>query len=351
MHRFVVSAADDFSAHAVTELERILAPAAVRATALAPGALLVSVARPRDEALQLLRRHPPIFVRHLFPVDAEAPLTGMRADLAAIAAAARTLLVHVPTGSPVAVQARRLAGNIAYTPYAVKETLDPILCEAGLRPEVKDPQWAVSLALADRRCYIGVSRVADNLSTWAGGMMRFRAGDDDIARSKRKLLEALAVFAIDLSGVRTALDLGAAPGGWTAALVERGIAVTAVDTGRLDERLLRLPQVTFIRENAERLRLPQGAFDLLTSDISWDPLHTARMIVRLAPALRPGGCAIVTVKLMHRRVWPTIAAVQDILAQAFTVRGARHLFHNRREITLYLQRLIRQYGPAEVRID
>jgi len=338
MHSFVVSAADDFSAHAVTELERILAPAPLRATTLAPGALLVSVARPRDEALQLLRNRPPIFVRHIFPVDAEAPLTGTRADLTAIAAAARPLLVRVPAGSPVAVQARRLAGNIAYTPYAVKENLDPILCEAGLRPEIRDPEWAVSLALADGRCYIGVSRVADNLSAWAGGMMRFRAGDDDIARSKRKLLEALAVFAVDLSGVRTALDLGAAPGGWTAALVERGIAVTAVDTGQLDERLLRLPQVTFIRENAERVRLPQRAFDLLTSDISWDPLHTARMIVRLAPALRPGGRAIVTVKLMHRRVWATIAAVQDILAQAFTVRGARHLFHNRREITLFLQR-------------
>lgn len=338
MHRFVISAAEDFMTHAANELERLLAPAAVRATALAPGALLVSVARPRDEVLQALRSRPPIFVRHVFPVDAEGPLAGTRDDLRDIATLVRPLLGRAPSGARVAIQARRLAKKLDYTPYAVKETLDPLLVEAGLQPEIRDPEWAVSLALADGRCYIGVSRVADNLSAWAGGMMRFRAGDDDIARSKRKLLEALAVFAVDLRGVRTALDLGAAPGGWTSALVERGIAVTAVDTGRLDERLLQLPQVTFIRENAERLRAPEGAFDLLTCDISWDPLHTARMIVRLAPALRRGGCAIVTVKLMRRRVWATVEAVQNILSQSFVLRGARQLFHNRRETTLFLQR-------------
>ncbi len=35
-----------------------------------------------------------------------------------------------------------------------------------------------------------------------------------------KLLEALRTFTPDLSGVKAALDLGAAPGGWTRVLAE-----------------------------------------------------------------------------------------------------------------------------------
>lgn len=338
MQRFVASAATEFTSQAADELRRVFAPLPVRVDPLADGALIASLARSRGEVLSTLRAAPPIFVRHIFPVDAEVAVAGSRDDLTAISAAVKPLLAGVPAGAHVAVQARRLGGSHAYTPYAIKEALDPLLAAAGLLPEIKEPEWVVSLALTDRQCFTGVSRVEENLSAWAGGMMRFRAEDDDIARSKRKLLEALIVFAIDLSSVRVAVDLGAAPGGWTSALVERGIAVTAVDTGLLDERLLGSSQVTFIQQNAVDVKLPAGRFDLLTSDISWDPAHTAEMIVRLAPALRPRGLAIVTVKLMGRHVWPAIAEVRSILERAFSIRGARHLFHNRREITLFLER-------------
>ncbi|MGE5560936.1 MAG: SAM-dependent methyltransferase [Chloroflexota bacterium] len=338
MQRIVVSCASEFMSQAADELRRAFTPGPVRLDALSGGVLLASLDRLRDDILRTLRRDPPIFIRHIFPVDAELALTGTRDDLTAIAAAAQPLLATVPAAARVAVQARRLSESTDYTPFAVKETLDPLLSGAGLTPEIREPQWVVSLLLTDRRGYVGVSRVEDNLSAWAGGMMRFRAEDNDIARSKRKLLEALSVFAVDLSYVRSAIDLGAAPGGWTAALVERGLTVTAVDTGLLDERVRSLPQVTFLQQNAEDVRLRPASFDLLTSDISWEPTHTAEMIVRLAPALRPRGLAIVTVKLMGRRVWPTIAAVRAILERAFVIRGARHLFHNRREITLFLER-------------
>lgn len=338
MSEFIVSIAEEFAAQGREELSRLLAPQRARYTDLPAGATLVTVEADRADVFAALREQPPIFLRHIFPVDAELSLTTTAADLDAIVAATLPFLGLAPAGSAVAVQVRRLAGTLAYTPYAIKERLDPQLAAAGLKPAIKDPDWVVSLALTDDHCYLGVSSVADNRSSWAGGMMRFRADDDDISRAKRKLLEALAVFDVDLSGVVRALDLGAAPGGWTAALVERGIAVTAVDTGQLDQRLLDSPLVTFMRRNAEELRLPERRFDLLTSDISWDPLHTATMLVRLAPVLRPGGQAIVTVKLMHRGVWGTIAEVTKTLKREYEIRGARHLFHNRREITLLLRR-------------
>lgn len=338
MSAFIISVAEEFAAQAREELGRLLAPHTLRVTFLPAEAALITTDAERSAVHAALQQRPPIFVRHLFPVDAELTLTQTTADLDAVAAAVEPLLGAVPRGTAVAVQARRLAGTLAYTPYAVKERLDPLLIAAGLVPEVKAPAWVVSLAFTADRCYLGVSSVVDNLSSWAGGMMRFRAEDDDISRAKRKLLEALAVFAVDLTGVYKALDLGAAPGGWTSALIEREIAVTAVDTGQLDARLADSPLVTFLQRNAEELRLPANRFDLLTSDISWDPLHTATMLVRLAPVLRPGGQAIVTVKLMHRGIWGTLAEVTRTLASEYEVRGARHLFHNRREITLLLRR-------------
>lgn len=49
-----------------------------------------------------------------------------------------------------------------------------------------------------------------------------------------KLLEALEVFGIVLPSHGVALDLAAAPGGWTRVLRRAGEYVTAIDPGELD---------------------------------------------------------------------------------------------------------------------
>ena len=63
------------------------------------------------------------------------------------------------------------------------------------------------------------------------------------AQARRKVVASRAYFkleeALDLAGVddlhgSRALDLGAAPGGWTEVLLDRGASVVAVDPGALD---------------------------------------------------------------------------------------------------------------------
>jgi len=114
--------------------------------------------------------------------------------------------------------------------------------------------------------------------------------------------------------------------------------VTAVDTGDMDERLLKNPDLRFIKANAAELDLEKNSFDLLTSDISWNPKHTAKLINDASTYLKPGGTAIITLKLMGEKVRKTIKEVLTVYREAFEVLQVKQLFHNRDEVTLYLKK-------------
>jgi len=135
-----------------------------------------------------------------------------------------------------------------------------------------------------------------------------------------------------------ALDLGAAPGGWTSVLVDYKVKVTAVDTGELDSELLDNRNVTFIKANASEVNIKEKDFDLITCDMSWNPYNTAKMLIEFKDNLKENGLVIFTLKLMHQNVSKTVREIKKSLSQDFKLLNAKHLFHNRREITLLLQK-------------
>jgi len=145
------------------------------------------------------------------------------------------------------------------------------------------------------------------------------------------------VYDNDSALIGRALDLGAAPGGWTQELLSRGLQVLAVDTGELDPRLAGVPGLRFLQANVKHLRLsPQDQFDLITCDMSWDPIFTAKLVNGLVGHLRSGGQVIMTVKLMGKKPLPVIERVLNLLDKRLRVSHAQHLWHNRQEITLHL---------------
>jgi 23S rRNA (cytidine2498-2'-O)-methyltransferase len=170
-------------------------------------------------------------------------------------------------------------------------------------------------------------------------MMHYKKSENDISRAKYKLMEAIEVFKIDMGSFSSALDLGAAPGGWTSVLLEYGLQVTAVDTGDMDDRLKRYPNFKFIKGNASELELEKNSFDLITSDISWNPKNTARLINGAAVYLKSGGTAVVTLKLMGDKVRKTIKEVAALYKEVFEIIEVKQLFHNREEVTLYLKKI------------
>ena len=88
------------------------------------------------------------------------------------------------------------------------------------------------------------------------------------------------------AGARTAADLGAGTGKFTALLVERGLSVSAVDPSpdMLDQLSRSYPGVHALVGTAEETGLPEAAFDVVSVAQAWhwcDPLRASTEIARI----------------------------------------------------------------------
>jgi 23S rRNA (cytidine2498-2'-O)-methyltransferase len=168
--------------------------------------------------------------------------------------------------------------------------------------------------------------------------MRFKKEEGQVSRAKFKLLEAERTFGLDFSACRTALDIGAAPGGWSSLLLERGVQVTAVDPAEMHPDLLRHPNLIHLRRKASEVHFPEHAFDLLVCDMSWSPKMMVKSLVPLLGALRPGGDAVITLKLMHAKPFRTLKETVRAMDPPMRLLRAKQLFHNRDELTMLLKK-------------
>ncbi|GAB2724079.1 SAM-dependent methyltransferase [Paenibacillus thermoaerophilus] len=308
---------------------------------LIPGELfLASIRRSEADVARLLRGNEPVFLRHIHPVQTEFPASRGEEDLLRLQQWLESAGPAISPGDRVGVQARRKPETeYGYTPYAVKEALDRVLTERfAAEPVISGPDKVVSVYMGESSVYAGVSAASDNLSDWNGGMIRFKREDGFISRAKFKLLEAEVRFGLDWSAYSRAVDLGAAPGGWTSLLLERGLRVTAIDPGELDPSLTGHPNLTYHRRKAGEVKMERAAYDLLVSDMSWDPRQSAKLVAEIAPAIRPGGTALMTLKLLRGKPFQSMREVEGILAPALRIVKAKQLFHNRDELTLLLTR-------------
>jgi len=305
---------------------------------LAPGILL---ARLPGSFLELAGRwsaNPPIFVRHIAPVHVSLPDPTLRTILEATES---TLLAHLDPALTFSVQTRVVAQDTAGPrPFDLNQAASDLVIRLREAPlDVRRPQQVLSVLIASSppTAYLGLSLAAHNLSDWAGGERRFRREPGQISRAEFKLLEALEHFRVALPAGGQALDLGAAPGGWTRVLRQRGLTVTAVDPAELHPSLLADPGLRHRRMSAESyLAAGPGQFDLLLNDMRLDARDSARLTVAFAPYLSHAGWAIMTLKLPTHGLDSALRGAFDILRRAYHIAGARQLFHNRQEVTLYL---------------
>ena len=166
------------------------------------------------------------------------------------------------------------------------------------------------------------------------------------SRSTMKLAEAIEVFMdrseqtrILKSGMQ-AVDLGAAPGGWTWQLVKRGIRVTAVDNGPMKGVLINHPLVQHLKQDGFKYA-PRKAVDWLVCDMVEKPSKVATLIAAWFAA---GWCkhAIFNLKLpMKQRVAALDSALGGIRKQldeeGINYRMiAKQLYHDREEVTVFL---------------
>ena len=232
----------------------------------------------------------------------------------------------------------RTVGDTAVKPFDINKPLSEAIQQATGTPlDVRQPVQILSVVMHGRTAHIGLSLAAHNLSDWAGGMRRFAREKEQISRAEFKLLEAIEVFEIALPAYGRALDLGAAPGGWTRVLHKREQYVTAVDPANLHPSLYRIRTIRHKRMTAEEY-LAEGpdTYDLIVNDMRQDARDSARLMVDFAPYLYRHGTALMTFKLPENGRANVIDHAFNILSQSYAIAGARQLFHNRSEITVYL---------------
>ena len=301
------------------------------------GILLAATNMSKEDFTTALLNNKPVFIRHISSFDSVGEINESMTteDIASMVMKHNT---EIEKNSKIAVQIRKVRGEYYFNPIDLKGEIDKLLVELGAVAEIKDPDYIISVLLDGANCYMGMSHSKLNVSTWSGGMIHYKKDEVDISRAKYKLIEAISTFKLDLSKVHNALDLGAAPGGWTSVLLEKEIAVTAVDIAAMDVRLDKFKNYTNIKGNITGLDLPEQSFDLLVADISLNSKSTATMINKASRFLKNNGYAIVTVKLAGDKVRRSIKEVKEIYQEVFEIEEVKQLFHNKDEVTMLLKK-------------
>jgi 23S rRNA (cytidine2498-2'-O)-methyltransferase len=194
--------------------------------------------------------------------------------------------------------------------------------------------------------YLGLSRPG-NSSPWPMGIPRLRCPRAAPSRSTLKLEEAFLTFLPEnstaLQAGMKAVDLGAAPGGWTWQLARRSLRVTAVDNADIAPDLLDSGVVEHLRVDGFRYKPPKPV-DWLVCDMVEQPSRIAALIARWVAA---GDCrhAVFNLKLPMKKRYEEVlrcrALIEDGLARSDIVfhLAFRQLYHDREEVTGYLARL------------
>jgi 23S rRNA (cytidine2498-2'-O)-methyltransferase len=198
--------------------------------------------------------------------------------------------------------------------------------------------------LATAAAYVGLADTA-NSSAYPMGIPRLRFPSGAPSRSTLKLEEAFLTFldpahrAQALRAGMHAVDLGAAPGGWSWQLVKRGLRVTAVDNGAMAPALLDSGLLEHRREDGFRFR-PDAPVDWMVCDIVEQPARIAALAARW---LGEGGCrySVFNLKLPMKKRYPEVMQCLDTVRARLEATGrpyrlaCKQLYHDREEVTVF----------------
>ncbi|HSG90736.1 MAG TPA: 23S rRNA (cytidine(2498)-2'-O)-methyltransferase RlmM [Pseudomonadales bacterium] len=196
------------------------------------------------------------------------------------------------------------------------------------------------------RAWVGLSP-PHRSSPDAGGVHRLRSHRDAPSRSALKLEEGLMTLLnpVDrhmlFDGRITAVDLGAAPGGWTWVMRRQGAYVIAVDNGRMAPSLEADPEVEHVRADAFTFQPPRTV-EWLVCDVVDKP---ARVVELMARWLRRGWAerAMFNLKLPMQKRWRAVAEARGRFEKILGERSGdfdlhiRQLYHDREEVTCYAE--------------
>ena len=220
-----------------------------------------------------------------------------------------------------------------------------LLLDVVLPPRSQHPDAPAIAPLGDEPWLLGLHRHCVGRSPHPGGRLPLRLPPEAPSRAWLKLEEGLAFGGLPLRSGQVAVEIGAAPGGASWALLQRGLTVVGVDPGAMDPRVLQQPRFTHLQTTLAELRreaLP-ARVDWLLLDVNLAPqvaLHGLRRLVGTLRSTLRG--ALLTLKLND---WSLAAQVprwlEQLSAMGFDEVRATQLSSNRQEICVAAQRRLR----------
>lgn len=308
-----------------------------------------------------IARHAPVFARSVIvgngphAITPDAPDT--RPDrVAALLAAIDQLAVdaaHAPPWCGVWVEHPDSdeGKGLSKLARALQSRLDATLRQSGrIEPGAR---CRLHVFLADgATAWVGTSDA--DATRWPMGIPRLRRAGPAPSRSAQKLAEAIIAFLGErgselLRPGQRAVDLGAAPGGWTWVLASRGLKVVAVDNGPLKGEVAHDPLVSHLRADGLKWRPPRPV-DWLVCDIVERPSRIAELVAGWI-ADGDAEAAIFNLKLPMKKRYDEVRRCEGLIAERLRAAGVRatlslrHLYHDREEVTGYIAR----HAPAGMR--
>jgi 23S rRNA (cytidine2498-2'-O)-methyltransferase len=343
-----------FEPEVARDLETLAAAARLRASPdIVPGRgfVVATLDAPLDlrRASTVLRGPEPVFARSVLaahgPVAIADP-TRSAARPDRITPLVTAIEVVAPAGPFAALWIEHPDTNEGKQLSPLAKSLHARLAAAltakGVRTDDTSARRRLHVMLADgATAWIGISDVATG-SPWPMGIPRLHLPRAAPSRSTLKLAEAFVTFLGDDEAHRVragqrAVDLGAAPGGWTWQLAQRGLRVVAVDNGALKGAVSDDPRVTHVRTDGLTFR-PRKPVDWVTCDIVESP---GRIAALMGAWIAEGHArqAIFNLKLPMKKRYDEVARCRGLIMDALAghaVRATlrvRQLYHDREEVT------------------
>jgi len=290
--------------------------------------------------LEEIEREGFVFLQHIHPYQKNCPVGGTVQDMDSYLAMLDEVLPYLTPEDRLTCQCRiDTAVPFSYSNQDLTKCMSEYLAEKGFCVAPATADTAVSLTVYKDIAYLGISRLQHNISDWTGGILFYSKSDGVICRAEFKLEEAFKVFGIEVEKGMTALDLGAAPGGWTHFLSRQGVSVDAVDPANLEDEVKRAQNVKHYKMLAQEFakQYKEKRYDIIVNDMKMDTNESIDILCEMSRQLKPDGCCVLTLKLPKSNIQKRINVARQVLARRFETVQIRQLYFNRSEVTAFVK--------------
>ena len=233
-----------FEVEAKREIEEALGGGTVRMTYFRG---LLSVNTKHEDAISRLREKDTAYLSKAIPIQevAEAKIESIE-----------EFFKDTKIEGAFAARCKR-RGAHDFSSKDVEIAVGNVITGEGSRVDLDNPETILWVDIIQEKAYLSVLSPDDIIKKTPIVERRWKKGERPVSRAELKMREIMAEFPEIFTSDKIALDIGAAPGGWTRAMAGKLEKVIAVDRAKLDPAVMALQNVVHIKERAENLDLDE----------------------------------------------------------------------------------------------